>query len=163
MKSRIRNKITPYVFLALFVVLAMSLVGHASRASAAGEDSNSATTGYSEDSNSSASQTTTLQNPLKVDSIGGLVQNFVEIFSYIVVLLAVLVLIYIGFQYIMASAQGNSSKIKELHSWLLWTVVGLAVVIGARVAVQVVINTLSATHTINQNVLDSATKAASGK
>jgi len=39
----------------------------------------------------------------------------------------------------------------------------LAVVIGARVIVQVVINTLEATGTVNKTVLDSAKKAAQGQ
>lgn len=103
--------------------------------------------------------TFTLQNPLKVNSIGELVKNFVEIFSYIVILIAVVMLIYVGFQYIVASAKGDSGTIKELHSWLLWIVVGVAIVIGARVIVQVVINTISATGTVSPNVIQSANNA----
>jgi len=108
---------------------------------------------------SGPSSSFTLQNPLKVDSIGGLVKNFVEIFSYIAILFAVLVLIYIGFQYVIYSAQGNSGKIKELHSWLLWTAVGVAVVIGARVIVEIIINTLGLTGTVSPGVIDSAKNA----
>ncbi|MFA6295339.1 MAG: hypothetical protein WC666_02865 [Candidatus Paceibacterota bacterium] len=103
--------------------------------------------------------TFTLKNPLKVDSIGGLVKNFVEIFSYIAILFAVVVLIYIGFKYVLYSAQGNSKGIGDLHSWLLWTVVGVAVVIGARVIVEIVINTLGLTGTISPGVINSASNA----
>ena len=105
--------------------------------------------------------TFTLSNPLKVNSIGALVQSFVEVFSYVVILLAVLLLIYVGLQYVLA--RGNPQKIKELHSWLLWIVVGVAVVIGARVIVTVVINTLSLTGTVNQGVFNSANNALQGK
>lgn len=106
---------------------------------------------------------TPLQNPLKnVSSIGDLVQKFVEIFSYIVVIIAVLALIYVGFQYVLYAAQGNSQKIKELHSWLLWIIVGTAIVIAARVMVLVVINTLEATGVVNQNVTNNARSAATG-
>jgi hypothetical protein len=111
---------------------------------------------------SGASQKTayfTLTNPLHANSIGEVVLDFVQIFSYIVILLAVLMLIYVGFQYILASAQGDSGKIKDLHGYLLWIVVGIAVVIGARVIVQVVINTLSATGTVSPTIINSANKA----
>ena len=81
------------------------------------------------------------------------------IFSYIVILLAVLALIWVGFQYILAASQGNSDKIKDLHGYLLYIVIGIAVVIGARVIVQVVFNTLQATGTINSNISQSVNSA----
>lgn len=104
-------------------------------------------------------QTFTLTNPLKATSIGQVVLDFTTIFSYVVILIAVLALIFVGFQYIMASAQGNSDKIKDLHSYLLYIVIGIAVVIGARVIVQVVFNTLQATGTINSNVSQGVNQA----
>jgi hypothetical protein len=109
---------------------------------------------------SSSQPTFTLSNPLKVSSIGELVQNFVQIFSYIVILLAVLMLIYVGFLYVMS--QGKPDKRKELNSWLLWIVVGVAVVISARLIINIVINTLSASGTVDSNVIQSARNAASG-
>lgn len=101
----------------------------------------------------------TLTNPLKANSIGAVVLDLVQIFSYVVILIAVLAIIWVGFQYIMASAQGKVEKIKELHEYLLWIVVGIAVVIAARLIVQVVINTLSATGTVNQSALNGAKQA----
>ena len=107
------------------------------------------------------SNTFTLTNPLgKINSVGALVQNFVQIFTYLVILLAVLMLIYTGLQYILA--QGNSTKISELHKRFLWLVVGIAIVIGAKVIVDVVINTLAATGTVNSNVIQQARNANSG-
>jgi TRAP-type C4-dicarboxylate transport system permease small subunit len=94
-----------------------------------------------------------------VDSIGQAVLNFVQIFSYVVILLAVLAIIYVGFQYILASASGNATKIKELHTYLLYIVIGIAVVIGAQVIVRVVLNTLQATGTVNSNIIQGANKA----
>lgn len=67
--------------------------------------------------------------------------------------------IYVGFQYVTNAAQGNAKKIEELHKQLLWLVVGVAVVIGARVIIQVVINTISATNTVSPSVIESANKA----
>jgi heme/copper-type cytochrome/quinol oxidase subunit 2 len=105
----------------------------------------------------------TLQNPLKVDSIGGLVQAFLEIITYVVIIFAVLMFIWIGFKYVMNAASGNASEIKKLHSQLMWLVIGVAIIIAARVIVQVVINTISATGTVSPNVIQSANNALQGK
>lgn len=104
-----------------------------------------------------------IKNPLdpKFNSVGSLVQGFVEIFSYLAILFAVLLLIWVGFRFILA--RGDSTKMNELKSWLLWIVVGVAVVIGARVIIQVIINTLSATGTVNQGVIQNVQKAVKGK
>lgn len=103
----------------------------------------------------------TLKNPLKVNSIGELVQNFVEIFSYIVILGAVLALIWVGLQFILA--RGNPAKMTELKGWLFWILIGVAVVIGARLIIQVVINTLAASGAVDQRTIQSAQKAANGQ
>lgn len=107
----------------------------------------------------------TLQNPLNknINSVGGLIQAFLEIITYLFIIFAVLMFIYVGFQYVTNAAQGNAKKIEELHKQLLWLVVGVAVVIGARVIIQVVINTISATGTVSPSVIESANRAAQGK
>ncbi len=115
-----------------------------------------------------ATQTTTggsntgtfgLQNPLdkKFNSVGSLLSGFLDIFSYLVVLLAVLLIIWVGLQFVLA--RGNPDRIKELKGWLLWIVIGVAIVIGARIIVSAVINTLSATGTVNQSVINQANNA----
>ena len=109
------------------------------------------------------SQIFTLQNPLKVNSVGELIQVLIEIFSYVAILFAVLMFIYIGFQYVTNAAQGNASRIKELHNQLMWLIVGVAIVIGARVMIQIVINTLSATGVVDSGIIQSANKANQGR
>lgn len=100
-----------------------------------------------------------LQNPLsnKFNSVGGLINGFMEIFTYVVVILAVLALIWVGFQFIMA--QGNSDKLSELKTWLYYIVIGVAIVIGAKLIVSVVINTLEATGTVSPTVIQKANQA----
>jgi len=112
--------------------------------------------------NSKPVEVFTLRNPLKVDSIGALVQLFVEIITYIVILIAVLMFIYVGFQYVIAASKGEAKKIEDLHKQLFWLVIGVAVVIGARFIIQVVINTLEATGAVSKPVTDSAYKALKG-
>lgn len=107
----------------------------------------------------------TLQNPLNknINSVGDLIQAFIEIITYLFIIFAVLMFIYVGFQYVTNAAQGNAKKIEELHKQLLWLVIGVAVVIGARVIIQVVINTISATGTVNPSVIESANRATQGR
>jgi heme/copper-type cytochrome/quinol oxidase subunit 2 len=107
-------------------------------------------------------QLITLKNPLQnVTSLGQLVQTFADIFTYLVVLFAIIMLIWVGLQYVLA--RGNSEKMKENSQRLLWIVIGIAIVIGARVLVQVVINTMQATGAINSNVINNANKAVQGQ
>lgn len=98
-----------------------------------------------------------IQNPLKVDSLGGLIEAFVEIFTYLVVILAVLSLVYVGLRYILA--RGNPEEMKKMSSWLLYIVIGVAIVIGARILVGVVINTLEATGVVDRGIIQSAQNA----
>lgn len=100
-----------------------------------------------------------LQNPLnpRFNSVGGIVQGFLEIFSYLVVLFAVLAIIWVGLQFVLS--RGDTKRMNELKDWLLWIVVGVAIVIGARIIVTVVINTLQATGTVNQSVIQNANNA----
>lgn len=107
-----------------------------------------------------AQSTFTISNPLagKVDSVGDLIKNFVEILSYLAVIAAVILIIWVGFQYIMA--RGDAKKIGELKEWLLWIVVGLAIVIGARLIVDVVINTLASTGSVDPAVIQKLQDAA---
>jgi len=100
-----------------------------------------------------------LQNPLAVDSVSGLIQKFVEIFSYFVIILAVLAFIWVGFQFVLA--QGKPDRLKELKTWLAYIVIGVAIVIGAQIMINIIINTLAATGMVNQDTLDSVRGAAS--
>lgn len=106
-------------------------------------------------------KTFTLQNPLKVNSIGEFIQNAVEIFSYLVILLAVLAFIWTGLQYILA--RGNTEKMKEATKRLGYIVIGVAIVLGARLLITVAINTLQATGTVNPKIIQSGLNAASGQ
>ncbi len=116
-------------------------------------DSNSKT-----DSNTPQSTAaSTLKNPLKVNSIGDLVKSVLQVFSYIAVLFGVVMLIVVGFKYILS--QGKPEEMKKASNELLYIVIGLAIVIGARVAVDIVINTMSSTGVIDPNVIQSAKDA----
>ena len=108
-------------------------------------------------SNSNGS-VTTLCNPLQgVNSISDLIFKFMDIVSYLAVIFGVLMLIWIGLQFVMA--QGKPEEIKKHREQLLWVVIGIGVILGAKILVSVVINTLQATGTVNSTVLDHASNA----
>ena len=112
---------------------------------------------WAQATNTSSATTFTIQNPLKVNSVGDFIQSGVTIFTYVVILAAVLAFVWVGFQYILA--RGNPGRMKELSSWLLAIVIGVAIVIGARLLIQLVINTLSASGVVSSGVIQSATNA----
>ncbi len=104
-----------------------------------------------------------LKNPLKVNTIGEAINGFLDIITYVLIILAVLAFIWTGFLFVYNASTGNSSKLSELKSRLLYIIIGVAIVIGARIIIQVVINTIAATGTVDQKVIESANKAAQGK
>ena len=97
---------------------------------------------------------------MKVKTIGGLVQSAVDIFAYLAVIVAVLAFIWVGLQYILA--RGKPEKMKELTGWLGWIVVGVAVIIGARLIVSIVINTLESTGVVDSSVINQAKSSLNG-
>jgi len=101
-----------------------------------------------------------LQNPLssQFTTVGGLVGGFIQIFVYLVVLFAVVMIIYVGLRLVLA--QGNTEELKKRKDQLLMLVIGLAIIIGARIIVQVVISTLQSTGTVNPTVITNAQNAA---
>ncbi|MDE2037962.1 MAG: hypothetical protein KGI69_01920 [Patescibacteria group bacterium] len=160
-------------FVAVFA-LNMSAVARADTANTGGQQSPAPSTGgqqsppppttgqQSQTPPSSSQGSFYLQNPLssQFNTVGGLVDGFMQIFSYLAVLFAVFMLIWVGFQFVLA--QGKPDRMKELKNWLLYIVIGVAVVIGARIIVSVVINTLQATGTVNQGVITNANNALNG-
>ena len=108
-------------------------------------------------SGSNSTPVATLTNPLKITSLGDLVKSGIQVFSYIAVLVGVLMFVVVGLRYILA--RGNPEEMKKASQWLLGIVIGVAIVIGANVAITIVINTLSATGVVDPKVIQSAQNA----
>ncbi|OHA24116.1 MAG: hypothetical protein A3B11_01295 [Candidatus Taylorbacteria bacterium RIFCSPLOWO2_01_FULL_44_26] len=104
-----------------------------------------------------------LQNPLSknLGSIGALIEKFLEIFSYIVIIFAVLLIVWVGLRFILS--RGNPAELKKNGIWLSWIVAGVAIVLGARLMVSIIISTLESTGTVNKGVTDSARNALEGR
>lgn len=90
-----------------------------------------------------------LENPLRVDSIEAVIFLAVDIMIYVGVAFAILAIIFVGFKFVMA--QGNSDKLTEAKQWFLYIIIGLAVLISAKVIVEIVENTLIESGVVNED------------
>lgn len=79
------------------------------------------------------------QNPLKVNSIEGLVSLLMNLVTRVGAIAAVFFFIYGGFLYV--SAGGDEEKVAKAHSTLKWTAVGTAVLLGASALATLIKNT----------------------
>lgn len=84
-----------------------------------------------------------LDNPLIFNSIPEFITAVLDIVLIIVVPLIAVFVMYAGFLFV--SAQGNEAQITKAKSVLLWTMIGAAVALGAKIlsaAIQGTINSL---------------------
>lgn len=91
-----------------------------------------------------------LVNPLKAESIEEVIFLAVDLAVYVGTAFAVLAIIFVGFKFVWA--QGKPEEIKDAQRWLLYIVVGLAILISAKVIVTIVENTLVDSGVVNQGV-----------
>jgi len=82
----------------------------------------------------------TLKNPIKAKSFEELVEAILEIVVTIGTPIAILAIIYCGFLFV--SAQGKPEKLKDARTALIWTIVGVAVLLGARLLATVISGTI---------------------
>ena len=85
-----------------------------------------------------------LQNPLGYCSLTQFLSALLQIVAEIGFPAIVLFMVYIGFLYI--SAEGNPEKIKKVHGYFLWALVGALLILGAQalsIAIQATVNQLS--------------------
>jgi hypothetical protein len=82
-----------------------------------------------------------LKSPLKADTnLSVLINSILNLLLTIASIGAVLYIIYIGFEYVMA--RGNESKIAELHQKFLWTAVGIGIIFSAKLIAYVIFSTI---------------------
>jgi len=110
-----------------------------------------------ETQSSQPSQLVTLENPLKFNSVGEILNGFITIITYLAILFGVIMIIWTGFQYILA--RGNTEKLTEESKRLGAILIGVALVLAARLMISIIINTLQATGTVSPNVINSAQNA----
>jgi len=93
-----------------------------------------------------------LDNPIAAKNISELLLSLVSLAISLGSIVAVLMFIYIGFKFIMA--QGSDSELKEAKQWFLYAVIGTALLVGSKVVVEVVKNTVLSTGLVNTELLN---------
>jgi hypothetical protein len=76
-----------------------------------------------------------------ITSIGQFLGRVVDIFVLIGTPIAVLALIYAGFLFV--TARGNEAQLTSAKKTFLYTVIGIAILLGAKVLADLVVNTIA--------------------
>jgi flagellar biosynthesis protein FlhB len=79
-----------------------------------------------------------LCNPLEAGSLVDLIRAVIRIVMRIAVIVAVVAIIWAGFLFV--TAQGSEDKITKAKSIFLWTIVGVGIIVGANIIVDVIKN-----------------------
>lgn len=78
-----------------------------------------------------------IPNPIRACTFGMLIDDLTEIILIIGLPLAALMIIFSGFKFVTAG--GNEEQIKKARQMFYWTIIGAAVIIGARVIAKAVV------------------------
>jgi len=82
-----------------------------------------------------------IKNPLgSTNSLFGFLNKIIDALLQLGAVVAAVAVIYAGFMFV--TAQGDEGKIKTAKATLLYTVIGLAILLGARVIASVIENTI---------------------
>ncbi len=84
------------------------------------------------------------KNPVDENTFLDLLKRFAEDVRTVAVPFAVVAIIFVGFKFVTASASGNPAETAKARKLLKWVVVGSAIIVGATVLVDAVINTMKA-------------------
>lgn len=126
-----KNRITLTAAILLMIFLPVTVYG------AAGDNN-------SGDENNT---TITLDNPLgsKVNNLPSFIYMILGIVFQIGSVFAVLVLMYVGFLFV--SARGDPEKLQTARRAFLWTVIGIALLLGGRLVASIIGSTVSQVST----------------
>lgn len=78
-------------------------------------------------------------NPLAVDSVSGFLGALVDAIMYVSVPIIVIFIIFAGFKFVTAG--GNTEDIEQAKRIALYTVIGAAIILGAGLLSDILINT----------------------
>ena len=82
-----------------------------------------------------------LINPLRFTSIQAFINAILNIVITIGIPISVFFIVYAGFLFVTAA--GNEEKVKKARSTFLWTVVGVAILLGASLLASILKNTIN--------------------
>lgn len=82
-----------------------------------------------------------ITNPISpVSSFPQLIDRIASALRTIVMPLAIAAIIFVGFKFVNAAASGNQAELTKAKTMLWWVLIGTAIVIGASVLAQAVVN-----------------------
>ena len=85
-----------------------------------------------------------ITNPFKdVNNLNDLLQKLISIAFQIFIPISVLMLMWIGVQYAIESGKGKSANLSKVHENFKFTVLGIAILLGAYVILAILQNTFS--------------------
>ncbi len=82
-----------------------------------------------------------ISNPIGAETIQQLLTAILKIVVAIGAPIIVFFIIYAGFKFV--TAQGNEGKIREARDFLMWTLVGAVILLGAEVLARVLESTIN--------------------
>jgi hypothetical protein len=85
-------------------------------------------------------QTPRIQNPIRAQSISAFIADVLNAIVQIGIPICILAIIWVGFRYV--KAQGKPDELKEVHAAFLYTVIGIAIFIGASIIAGVIQGTI---------------------
>jgi hypothetical protein len=87
-----------------------------------------------------AQQKYQLENPIRANDVPKFIADVLAAVVQIGIPICILAIIYVGFRYV--KAQGKPEELKEVHAAFLYTVVGIAIFIGATVIAGIIQGTI---------------------
>lgn len=81
-----------------------------------------------------------IPNPIEAKSFEDLINNLAYWVRVIALPLAAVAIVFVGFKLIIAASSGDSKGLGEAKKFLAWVVIGTAIVVGASVLAQAVVN-----------------------
>ncbi len=102
----------------------------------ASDDSNRPPTGQSANTSPAGQPGGGLENPLgRSETIWGFLTNLLHALLPLFIVIAVFFIVWSGFQFL--TAQGNPQKLETARNTLIWTLVGVAIIVGVDVIIAV--------------------------
>lgn len=82
-----------------------------------------------------------IENPISPTSnFPRLIEKIAVAVRTIAIPLAGVAIVFVGFKFVIAAASGNQSELTKAKTMLLWVLVGTAIIIGASVLAEAVVN-----------------------
>ncbi len=82
------------------------------------------------------------ENPIAANSFQELVLSLTRTLAPLILTVAAVAIIIVGFQFVIAAAKGDVGGIGKAKANLYWVLIGTAVVVGAYAIASAVVNTL---------------------